>query len=178
MVTALPGARAAIREAHGAGIPVLAGGAAFGPDGGRAFSLGADAWAGRPTDIVSILETWQPDPAASESAARGKATDISFLSEQRSGIVAAALTSLGRGPVPPGSTPTADTDARPHMEMLFDSLMAALLLDDAAILAGFADWQLQNLRFAGRELGARLTPALAAALVDHPGAAQMLAAAG
>jgi hypothetical protein len=63
------------------------------------------------------------------------------------------------------------------MEMLFDSLMAALLLDDAAILAGFADWQLQNLRFAGRDFGARLVPALAAALGDHPGAAQMLAAA-
>jgi hypothetical protein len=45
MPTNLLQARDSIAAAHRAGVPVVAGGRAFGPDGRRAAHLGADAWA-------------------------------------------------------------------------------------------------------------------------------------
>ncbi|MFH0249573.1 B12-binding domain-containing protein, partial [Streptomyces chitinivorans] len=42
----LPVAHAAVTACRAAGVPVLAGGAGFGPDGRYARLLGADAWAG------------------------------------------------------------------------------------------------------------------------------------
>jgi methanogenic corrinoid protein MtbC1 len=46
--------------AHRRGIPVLAGGRAL--DAGRAFTLGADAWAADVTSAAEILGAWRSDP--------------------------------------------------------------------------------------------------------------------
>jgi methanogenic corrinoid protein MtbC1 len=62
----LRGARASIAAAHNAGVPVLAGGQAFGPDDRLARALGADGWTADPRNIPTVLRSWNPDIAAAE----------------------------------------------------------------------------------------------------------------
>lgn len=56
MASGLPHSRAFIEASTTAGIPVLAGGAAFGPDGRRASALGATAWAPDARTAVEVVE--------------------------------------------------------------------------------------------------------------------------
>lgn len=56
IVGALPSTRQFIEASTGAGIPVVAGGAAFGGDDLRARALGATAWAPRLPDAVDIFD--------------------------------------------------------------------------------------------------------------------------
>lgn len=57
VASGLPHSRAFIEASTTAGIPVLAGGAAFGPDERRAASLGATAWAPDARTAVEVVET-------------------------------------------------------------------------------------------------------------------------
>ena len=54
----LPGAERTVEAAHACGLPAVVGGAAFGPDGRRALTIGADAWAASPTEAAATLRTW------------------------------------------------------------------------------------------------------------------------
>lgn len=57
VASGLPHSRAFIEASTTAGIPVLAGGAAFGPDARRASALGATAWAPDARTAVEVVET-------------------------------------------------------------------------------------------------------------------------
>ena len=57
-----PGTVRLIDAAHRQGIPVIAGGPAFGNGPGRAERLGADAWALTAADAAAILLGWQSEP--------------------------------------------------------------------------------------------------------------------
>jgi methanogenic corrinoid protein MtbC1 len=171
VAAALPGARASIRAAHAAGVPVLAGGHGFGADGRRARALGADAWAADPREIDALLCTWQPDPAGAERGARSGGEDDQSLLRRRAAVLARAERDL----VSSGSAlPTADV--RAHLEFLFDSLAASVLLDDVEVVAESAAWQ--RARLAALSAGAAaadLRQGLQAALEgDPPRAARFL----
>ena len=56
VASGLPHSRAFIEASTTAGIPVLAGGAAFGPDARRASALGATAWAPDARTAVDVVE--------------------------------------------------------------------------------------------------------------------------
>lgn len=56
VASGLPHSRAFIEASTTAGIPVLAGGAAFGPDARRASALGATAWAPDARTAVEVVE--------------------------------------------------------------------------------------------------------------------------
>ncbi|GGM07132.1 cobalamin-binding protein [Streptomyces fumigatiscleroticus] len=60
----LPTAHAALTACQAAGVPVLAGGAAFGADGRYARALGADAWAPDARGAAAVLDEGlvRPDP--------------------------------------------------------------------------------------------------------------------
>jgi methanogenic corrinoid protein MtbC1 len=58
----LPGARRSIDACHGAGVPVVIGGAALGADARRAEALGADAWARSATDASRSVLAWRASP--------------------------------------------------------------------------------------------------------------------
>jgi len=136
MPTALPGARACIRAAHTAGIPVLTGGHGFGPDGCRAEALGADAWTADARWVDEILRTWEPNPAEAESRARDGGEELPRLGRQRAAVLARAAAVL--------TAPDATGDpARivSGLELLLDALAASLLLDDPEVLVELADWQ-------------------------------------
>ncbi|WP_393072715.1 B12-binding domain-containing protein [Streptomyces sp. LN704] len=68
--THLPTAHTAITACQAAGVPVIAGGAAFGPDGRYARTLGADAWAPHAREAAATLERGvrRPDPLAAHQA--------------------------------------------------------------------------------------------------------------
>jgi len=171
--TALPGARACIRAAHAAGVPVLAGGPAFGPDGNRAYALGADTWAADPARVDEILRTWAPDPGKAESGAHDGGEGLLRLSRQRPELLARAEAAL----------PEADTDAdraqlRSDLELLLETLAASLLLDDPEPIADLVGWQLSRPTTPGVPGTAAVLQALRAILgADLPRAAALLDAA-
>jgi methanogenic corrinoid protein MtbC1 len=173
MTTALPGARACVRVAHEAGVPVLAGGRGFGPDGSLAYALGADAWTGDPSRVEDILRTWAPDPAAAESGARNGGDELPRLSRHRAVLLAGAAAAL----VPPDAA-VDPAQLRSELELLLDALAASLLVDDPAVVVEFADWQ-RSLPAAARpvEPAAALAALRAVLEADLPRAAAFLDAA-
>ncbi len=64
---AMRGARLTIGAGHAAGIPVIAGGRAFGVDDRRAMALGADAWLADPRELEHLLDTWSPSITDAEA---------------------------------------------------------------------------------------------------------------
>lgn len=166
---ALPGARASIREAHRAGVPVLVGGQAFGPGGRRAYALGADAWTADPEAVDEILRTWQPDPAAAEAAATDGGDDLTRLGERRADLVARVVSLVG--PV----SPTGRGRVLDDLQLLLDTLASSLLLGDSEVICQLASW----LRSERAEVpGERLLAALREAVgEDPPRAASFLAVA-
>jgi diguanylate cyclase (GGDEF)-like protein len=60
--TSLLTAAEVVRTAHEAGVPVLAGGQAFGPDDARARALGADGWADTSEAAAVLLRSWAETP--------------------------------------------------------------------------------------------------------------------
>jgi len=140
-----PGALRLIDAAHRVGIPVIAGGPAFGIGPRRAGRLGADAWALTVADAVAILLDWKAEPP---SVSRGP-TPVDpvalRLTAQADALGGAALDGLtARFP------PMADYDerqiARTREDLVFivRFLAATLLAGDHAIFADFLDW-LRNL---------------------------------
>jgi len=173
MVTALPGARDSIREAHRAGGPVLAGGSGFGRDGARARLLGADAWTAHPVAVDEILRTWQPDLVSAESGARDGGAHLDPLHRQRARVLAGAVKALDRPQV------AADrARLRSDLDLILDAVAAALLLDEPALLADFiAWWRSIPIPAGGTEVTAAVEALRAGLEDDLPRAAEFLHAA-
>lgn len=137
IVTCLPGARASIEAAHNAGVPVLAGGRAFGLSPERAQRLGADAWVGHPGAIDETLRTWDPDITTSEGDAVRPTDDMARLESHRLDIVAEAARQARDAVEDEGA---ARRRVRSDIQILFDALLAALLVRDPAVIRDFATW--------------------------------------
>ncbi|WP_227982401.1 cobalamin B12-binding domain-containing protein [Nocardia spumae] len=179
--TRLPSAHGTITACQAAGVPVLVGGAAFGPQGRWADLLGADAWA--------------PDAAtAAELLARGLRHEqqahrtLPHLTDQE-------FTMIARGTPQLLATTMAELEHRfPAMReysefqrertaediaQILEFLATALYLDDAELFTTFVTWT-------ARVLSARAVPAqslfpvldlLGGQLQDFPRARRILAAA-
>jgi methanogenic corrinoid protein MtbC1 len=127
----LPGARASIAAAHAAGVPVVAGGRAFGHDASRALAVGADRWLADPRELESLFAGWSPDIESSEATAL-RSPEAAALSETLPGLIAAA--SAGNpGDVSPASL-------RADLQLLGKTLIAAVLVDDSLIIEEFVAW--------------------------------------
>jgi methanogenic corrinoid protein MtbC1 len=167
MATHLPGARASIAAANGAGVPVIAGGRGFGTDGRWARRLGADAWARHPREIDALLEAGLPAPGNLPSLEDDAAAT---LVDQREVVLAAAITELGSA---------ATGRLRRELALLFDSVIAAVLVDDPAVVGETVAWQdaMLDAQGHGADAGDRLVEALRSALADrNPKAAALLEA--
>lgn len=137
IVTCLPGARASIAAAHRAGIPVLAGGRAFGDSPERAQRLGADAWVGHPAAIDETLRSWQPDPTTAEGEAVAPTDEMERLEAGRLRIVAEAADAVRTSGFADG---TANLRVRADVLILFDALLASLLVRDPSVIRDFGTW--------------------------------------
>ncbi len=147
IATTLPGARASIRSAHAAGVPVVAGGRGFGKDPTWAQALGADAWMDDPLRLDDLLRTWDPDPASAEAAALDPDDEYHALAAARHSVLAeAAALALEWVAQPSGAEATNGRHRHRvagDLRILFDTLLAALLLRDAGPLHEFTQWHLE-----------------------------------
>ena len=138
VLRALPSTREFIEASTECGIPVLAGGAAFGRDGVRAAALGATGWAGDVRDVVDVVARLPtvvpPAPALPvRPLAEQRALDV-----HHSWLVAEVLRSW---------QPEAAAAAREHaavwregVEQVLFALQATLVTGDARILSEAARW--------------------------------------
>ncbi len=129
---ALVGARESIREAHAAGVPVIAGGRAFGEDSSRAEALGADAWLSDARSVDILMKGWQPDITASQAGAR-PSDDAEAILEAVPGVVHGALLGDLGG--------VSRRSVREDLELLMETLAAAVLVGDPQIVEEVVFWQ-------------------------------------
>ncbi|MEW2162791.1 cobalamin-dependent protein [Streptomyces sp. NPDC007084] len=182
--THLPAAHTAITACQAAGVPVIAGGAAFGPDGRYARALGADAWAPDARKAASVLAGGldRPDPMAAHQAV----DDLPHLADQEYTIVVqtahrlvrTTLTALeDRFPPMRGYTEEQRRRTAEDLAHVVEFLGTSLYVDDAELFSGFILWTAGIL--AARQVPARsLDPALdllAVQLKDFPRARRTLA---
>ncbi|MGW0916435.1 cobalamin B12-binding domain-containing protein [Streptomyces sp. NPDC002784] len=185
--THLPKAHAALTACQSIGVPVVVGGAAFGPDGRQARALRADAWARDARQAAGLLETGPRTPFA--LAARQQVDDLPHLADQeytfilrnRSALVRQALHDLEeRYPAMRHYTPDQYDRTAEDISHILDFLATALYFDDGDIFDRFVTWTARILtvrRVPVASLGLGLT-VLAGELHDFPRAQRFLRDAG
>ncbi|MEV7416220.1 cobalamin B12-binding domain-containing protein [Streptomyces sp. NPDC089919] len=157
--THLPTAHAAITACQAIGVPVMAGGRAFGADGRHARALGADCWAPDARAAADALRAGlrRPVPAAIRQAVE----DLPHLDDQeytlvvqsRAQLVKQTLVDLeGRFPAARGYSEAQRERTAEDLAHIVDFLATALYLDDAELFTGFLTWTADI-------LGARKVPA-------------------
>ncbi|MFB4282245.1 B12-binding domain-containing protein [Nonomuraea sp. MTCD27] len=169
IATRLPAAHAAIIACQAAGTPVLAGGAAFGPDGRYAQLLGADAWAPDARTAADLLDGPLPHRPTSGLSAGGPAHlaghEYSQLTARAPDLVRSVMEELGRH-IPEGQPGHTAED----VAYIVDFLRTAAYVDDPDLFTTFIGWMAQLLRSRGvpeRVLAAALD-AMDAHLTDLP----------
>ncbi|MDX3074049.1 B12-binding domain-containing protein [Streptomyces sp. NPDC088354] len=182
IATRLPTAHAAITACQAIGVPVLVGGAAFGPDGRYAQLLGADAWA---PDARTAADRLAEGPLPRPQVDHQQMDDLPHLADHEYTMVARSSDSLVR------TVFLALEDAFPAMRTYDDLqrertaedlahiaefLATALYLGDVDIFTGFITWTARILQARGVP-ALSLPPALnlfARELKDFPRATRTL----
>jgi methanogenic corrinoid protein MtbC1 len=142
IATRLPRAHAAITACRSVGVPVIAGGRGFGPDGRWAVKLGADAWATGAQEALDRLNgDWPPrigDPY--ETAFLGD-DEYTYVVRHRGDLVSTALVRLAAAYPPVSGYDQRQHDATAEdLGHVVDFLAAALYVDDAQIFTDFVEW--------------------------------------
>lgn len=177
LVGNLLGAEEVVEAAHRAGVPVIAGGRAFGADGARAAAIGADAWVPTLLGLVdllgsgpSALEPHGREPEAQPAAGGGPGA-------WRPEAVDALAAGLGRGV----SGPRAERLVADEAARLLDVLHVAARLRDPGLLREHADWlaaYLPTLGIAGTTAPGVLDDLAVALGTDDPATTSLIADAG
>ncbi|MGI5395687.1 cobalamin B12-binding domain-containing protein [Streptomyces sp. CA-251251] len=145
--TRLPAAHTAITAVQALGIPVLAGGAAFGEDGRHARLLGADAWAPDARAAADLLGRGVPRPRA--GVAHLAVDDLPHLTDQEYTLVVRSKARLVRNtlagldarlPAMRSYTDAQRERTAEDVAHVVDFLSAALYTDDVRLFTGFLDW--------------------------------------
>jgi methanogenic corrinoid protein MtbC1 len=136
----LHGARRAISASHAAGVPVLAGGAAFGTAPNRAAAIGADAWASTLDGAVATLSRWASSRPPLAAPLVDDAPALAAGAE-RPLIVERAMSALADR-FPPLADYTSRQPARTREDLgyILRFVEASLLTGDDSIITGFASW--------------------------------------
>lgn len=145
--TRLPAAHATISACRATGVPVLAGGAAFGPDGRYARLLGADAWAPDARAVADLLDAGLAGRAGGSPHRPGD--DLLHLadgehaqvSRSAATLVQDTLTGLEqRFPAMRDYTEQQRHHTAEDIAHIVDFLAAALYVDDDDLFADFITW--------------------------------------
>jgi methanogenic corrinoid protein MtbC1 len=136
MTIHLLGARAVIEAAHSVGVPVVAGGKAFGDDGAWAEAVGADAWVGSLRDVSDAVDQLigRDDTTLREPVSVTQ--DLKDLIAIRSALLAEAedeLAGTSDGPV--------SKRLRDELELLLSAVEGALLTNDDKVVTDMLAWQ-------------------------------------
>ncbi|MFF9851109.1 cobalamin B12-binding domain-containing protein [Streptomyces litmocidini] len=156
----LPTAHAAVTAVQAIGLPVIVGGAAFGPDGRYARLLGADGWAPDARAAASLLAGGLRRP---EGARTGPDQGLPHLLDQEYTLVTRTRAQLTRdvlegleAKVPAMAAYTEEQRERTAEDIahIVDFLAASLYTDDAELFTGFLTWTAEVLRVRGVPSGA------------------------
>ncbi|MFI6740855.1 B12-binding domain-containing protein [Nonomuraea sp. NPDC050451] len=175
----LPAAHAAITSCQAAGTPVLAGGAAFGPDGRYARLLGADAWAPDACAAADLLAGGPPPRRGTDGPPPHLAgPEYAALTGSAADLVRGVVAELTRR-VPETASAYAERrleHAAEDVAAIVDYLRAALYVDDPELFSSFAGWMAEVLTARGIPARVLLTvlEALAERLPGSPRALVML----
>lgn len=132
--TNLIGAARTVAAAHGAGVPVVAGGRAFGRNSRRADAIGADAWAADAEDLIG------PVPART-GVAPNVPREALLLDGVSELTVALAYDRLvGAYPRLETMTPFQQTRTREDLRWMARFTAATVLTADVTILDDFLGW--------------------------------------
>ena len=142
ITTRLPRAHAAITACRSVGVPVIAGGRGFGPDGRWAQRLGADAWAAGAEEAVARLASdWPPvvgDPY--ETAFVGD-DEYTYVVRTRGDLVRTALDRLTATYPPTAAYDERQRDATVEdLGHVVDFLAASLYVGDPKVFTDFVEW--------------------------------------
>lgn len=146
IATRLPTAHAAISACRALGVPVMAGGAAFGPDGRHARLLGADAWAPHARAAADRLEL---APLSGPLGGRHPYDDLPHLADQEYTLITRTAKKLVRETLVdlesrlPGMSRYTEAQRRyaaTDIAHIVDFLGAALYTDDDDLFADFTAW--------------------------------------
>ncbi|MFE5852647.1 B12-binding domain-containing protein [Streptomyces sp. NPDC056500] len=182
--TRLPDAHAAITACQAIGVPVLAGGAAFGPDGRYARLLGANAWAPDARAAAQQLSDGIPTPSL--AAGRQQIDDLPHLADQEYTLVVRSQGQLVKEVLarledvfPAMAAYTAPQRERTAEDIghIVDFLGAALYTDDDDLFTTFITWTADILTARHVPATQSLHPALtilAAELKDFPRSTRLL----
>ncbi|MDQ4090412.1 MAG: cobalamin B12-binding domain-containing protein [Actinomycetota bacterium] len=135
----LPGARRSIAAVHGAGVPVMAGGAAFGSAPARAHAVGADAWAASIDQAHDVASSW----SASRPPLAGPRDDREQLAmaADREQVVDAAMADLEvHYPDLEAYSPWQRRKAREDLDYIVRFVEAAVLTADDTVVVEFMRW--------------------------------------
>ncbi|MFF8103192.1 B12-binding domain-containing protein [Streptomyces sp. NPDC016640] len=143
--TQLPAAHTAITACQAVGVPVLAGGMAFGEDGRFARALGADAWAADARGAAAVLEKGLPRPTAIGQAVDGLPhlvdQEYTMVAQSRGRLVRQTLAELEkRLPAVRGYSEAQRERTAEDLGHIVDFLVTALYVDDAEVFTGFLGW--------------------------------------
>ncbi|WP_443054300.1 cobalamin B12-binding domain-containing protein [Streptomyces sp. NBC_00683] len=181
--TRLPAAHAAISACKAVGVPVLAGGAAFGPDGRYARRLGANAWAADARSGAQQLADGIPMHSLTEG--RQQFDDLPHLADQEYTLVARAQGQLvkqvlahleERIPAMASYTDQQRERTAEDIAHIVEFLAGSLYVDDDDLFTTFMTWTagiLSARRVPARSLDPALD-ALATELKDFPRATRLL----
>ena len=137
----LPGACETVAAAHAARIPVLAGGGAFGVDGRRAAAIGADAWAASPDGAAATLRDWTEAAPELARADDARLAQHRNLRADRLPVVEDAEDELRRRlPYMREADERQRARTREDLEFLLAFVEAAVLTNDASIVAEYLPW--------------------------------------
>ncbi|MFW6641244.1 cobalamin B12-binding domain-containing protein [Nocardiopsis algeriensis] len=139
MSARLVAAHAMIGAAHRIQVPVIAGGAGFGPDDFLARRLGADLWAPDALQAADLLDAGPPYVIGREEEALPASTAYAEVLQQREGLVHTAL-ERAWGPGSPGSPDLQGAELDHAVEYLgniVDFLLAALYVGDRQVFGRY-----------------------------------------
>jgi methanogenic corrinoid protein MtbC1 len=137
----LPGAVRIIESAHRAGLPVLAGGAAFDAGLQRARIAGADGWAGEWAETAGRIASWTQEPPARLAPTPELDPPLRRLTEGAAELASDAMAVLARQ-LPDWPLDWSETNtARQDFAHIIGLLAASLLLRDEQILHEGLVWR-------------------------------------
>ena len=136
----LHGARRAISASHAAGVPVLAGGAAFGTAPNRAAAIGADAWASTLDGAVAALSSWVSNRPRLAAPLVDDAPALAAAAERPLIVERAMSTLASRFPPLADYTNWQLARTREDLDYILRFVEASLLTGDDSIITSFASW--------------------------------------
>jgi len=172
---ALPASRRFIETSTSEGIPVVVGGAAFGPDGTRARTLGATAWAGDARSMLTQMDALRTVVSPTVDLPEAVTVECSGLQLTRPRLIAAAAADWAAGHRGTGDDELGQyaLDAATHV---VDAVVASVLTGDDTIVAQAAGWltEMCTARGGDVDLVANLGRSLTHQLRDFPLAHQVM----